>query len=323
MRGFVSIILASSFLSFPAMAQTYEEVQQQQQLYSERVRAEMEMQMQREELERIREENKRTLEEQKYQIEQQQNEIIKLKQKSQFNYVSPELKIEEGDSLSKKSLQEVEEQEEAERTKAFVDEKSGISSVVFNDDYLTEIGKGLSKNAGLNPEQVSRIQVATKFGILKTEDRANQGSVVDQRKLARLFLDGQFIKQNNELGVKWLTKAAENGDVEAQSLLGELYFDGKVLPKDDLNSYKWYRKAADRGYANAQYIVGLRYFYGRGVQQDDIEAAYWLMLAGRNHADLLEAKENKMLLATALEKLSVDQRKAIEIRLANWKANSE
>lgn len=354
MRGFVSIILVSSFLSFPVMAQTYEEVQQQQQLYSERVRAETELQMQREEMDRIKEESKRAIEEQKYQIEQQQDEILKLKRKSQFRYVSPDLEIGRETSINKQLLQEMKDQREEERTQAFVNEKSKESSVAFNDEYLAETGKAMAKNVGFNSEQVSRILLSTKYGILKVEERANQGSVVDQRKLALLFLNGEDVRKNNEEGIRWLKKAADNGDAEAQAILANLYFEGKVLPKDekmcadlilksalqgyseaqfivgglynlgicvpqdDLKSYEWYRRAAERGHANAQYMIGSRYFYGKVVPQDDVEAAYWFMLSGINHADLLETEHNKMVLAAALLKLSPQQKKIVGTRVINW-----
>lgn len=75
----LTISLALFAFTSPVLAQTYEEVQQQQQLYSERVRAEIEMQQQREEMEKIQKENEKALKEQREEIEKQRDEIREMR----------------------------------------------------------------------------------------------------------------------------------------------------------------------------------------------------------------------------------------------------
>lgn len=332
------------------MAQTWAE---RQQMYNEKSNLETELFQQREEMERLQRENKKVIDEQKRQIGEQEYNLRKMKKDNLSKPVHSDVDIRDF-MPSNKGTQETAEREEDARTRAFVEEQSKSSSVIFNDEYLAESGRAMVRNVGFNSEQVSRILFAIKSGILKIEDRANKESIVDQRKLALLFLEGLDIRKNNEEGMLWLRKAADNGDAEAQAHLGELYFEGKLLPKDekmsadwflksalqgyseaqyivgglynlgigvtqdDLKSYEWYRRSAERGYANAQYAIGSRYFYGKVVPQDDVEAAYWFMLAGINKADLLEIKENKMIFAAALLKLSPQQKKIVGTRVVNW-----
>lgn len=74
-----------AFIS-PALAQTYEEVQQQQQMYSEKIRAEIELNQQREEMEKIQRENEKTLEAQREEIEKQKEEIHKMRRDQGLAY---------------------------------------------------------------------------------------------------------------------------------------------------------------------------------------------------------------------------------------------
>ena len=62
-------------------------------------------------------------------------------------------------------------------------------------------------------------------------------------------------EQGYRAAKKALSDAAEEGQVMAQFHLGRMYLDGKGVPKDLEEAVKWFRKAADQGDALALWAL--------------------------------------------------------------------
>ena len=70
-----------------------------------------------------------------------------------------------------------------------------------------------------------------------------------------------------------LRKAAEQGDAEAQFSLGSCYDEGEGVRVDKSLAVKWYRRAAEQGIVEAQFNLGICYETGDGVGKNVVEAA--------------------------------------------------
>ena len=69
---------------------------------------------------------------------------------------------------------------------------------------------------------------------------------------------------------------AEDGSADAQKRVGRMYAQGEGVDKDLSKSFFWYKSAAEQGDADAQWKLGYFYNEGLGVAKDEIEAyAYW------------------------------------------------
>jgi TPR repeat protein len=144
---------------------------------------------------------------------------------------------------------------------------------------------------------------------------ATQGSAEAQYRLSQVYLSGNGVARDLELGLKWLSLAAERhyppalidladlkldprnvmyqpdeavallrdaagqGIVQAQRQLGQLYREGKAVSQDFTESLHFYRMAAQRGDLESQYGLGELYRYGYGVEQSNIKALMWMSLA--------------------------------------------
>ncbi|MBW8619417.1 MAG: sel1 repeat family protein [Hyphomicrobiales bacterium] len=144
---------------------------------------------------------------------------------------------------------------------------------------------------------------------------ATQGSAEAQYRLSQVYLSGNGVARDLELGLKWLSLAAERhyppalidladlkldprnvmyqpdeaidllrdaagqGVVQAQRQLGKLYREGKAVSQDFTESLHFYRIAAQRGDLESQYGLGELYRYGYGVEQNNIKALMWMSLA--------------------------------------------
>ena len=57
----------------------------------------------------------------------------------------------------------------------------------------------------------------------------NNNFSLAQGQLGEMYEKGQGVDANEQMAIKWYTRAAENGDVYSQYLLGGLYLKGKVF----------------------------------------------------------------------------------------------
>ena len=91
-----------------------------------------------------------------------------------------------------------------------------------------------------------------------------------------------------------LRKAAEQGDAEAQFSLGSCYDEGEGVRVDKSLAVKWYRMAAERGDADAQYNLAACYDNGEGVRKNSVAAVKWCRKAAEQ--GLAVAKEGLRLM---------------------------
>jgi TPR repeat protein len=90
--------------------------------------------------------------------------------------------------------------------------------------------------------------------------------------LAVIYLNGQIIPRDPELGIKWLKRAARHDYPAADFLLGVAYENGEGVKADVDRALEFYRKAAEKGHPAAQNNLGRMYFQGSAGQQDRREA---------------------------------------------------
>ena len=106
--------------------------------------------------------------------------------------------------------------------------------------------------------------------------RAESGDDEAQYELAKMYLSGDRIPKDNDIGIVWLRKAADQNNLGAINYLGGEYERGIGVDIDYDKAFQFYKKAAEQGYAIAQYNLGLSYIWGKGVDVDDNIALIWL-----------------------------------------------
>lgn len=110
----------------------------------------------------------------------------------------------------------------------------------------------------------------------KYKEKAKQGHVVFQRKLAFCYEFGNGIRKNYKKAAEWYTKAAEQGDARSQNSLAYLYDNGYGVPKSHRKAFNLMLKAAKQGLSIAQHNVGMSYRLGDGIKKDNLKAFQWL-----------------------------------------------
>ena len=109
---------------------------------------------------------------------------------------------------------------------------------------------------------------------LRVKALAERGVVSAQHSLGFMYVNGQGVPRNDELGVAWYRMAASSGLEQAQYNLGVMYQKGQGVPQDPVQAVYWYRQAAEQGYAPAQYNLGWLYAKGQGVATDVQQAMH-------------------------------------------------
>jgi len=130
----------------------------------------------------------------------------------------------------------------------------------------------------------SEIKEYLKQRLERTIELANNGNVVFQTELGRMYYFGELgVERNLEESFKWYKMAALNGDSGAQFELGFMYSNGEGVEKNGVNSSDWYIKSAENGYGGAYVIVGNRYIKGKGVAKSCEKAIYWYNKAAESN----------------------------------------
>ena len=124
---------------------------------------------------------------------------------------------------------------------------------------------------------------------------AEQGNLVAQYFLGRMYYDGQGVPQDYKQAVKWYTLSAEQGYEYSRILLGLMYYKGQGVPQDYKEAVKWYTLSAEQGNVSAQYLLGGMYEDGQGVPQNYVRAHMWYNLAASNGDET--ATENRDIVA--------------------------
>jgi TPR repeat protein len=111
------------------------------------------------------------------------------------------------------------------------------------------------------------------------QSRAEAGDGTAQLALGRAYQNGDGIRQNDELAVKWYRKAADQGNAAAQNNLGVMYRAGFGVEKNKEEAMKWYHMAARQGNANAMFNIGAAYYDGDVERATELAAYEWFVLA--------------------------------------------
>jgi TPR repeat protein len=109
--------------------------------------------------------------------------------------------------------------------------------------------------------------------------KAEAGDESAQCELGLMYMNGDRIPMDYDLGITWLRKAAAQNNYCAINFIGQCYANGWGVKQDLNESVQWYRDAADNDYAAAQYNLGIAYAHGSGVEYDDSKAINWLRKA--------------------------------------------
>ena len=96
-----------------------------------------------------------------------------------------------------------------------------------------------------------------------TLKRVNRGDAEAQFELARMYAQGDGVKQDYTKAREYLEKAAALNHVGAISNLGEMYFNGYGVKQDYTKARELFEKAAALNYAGASYNLGYMYFTRR------------------------------------------------------------
>jgi TPR repeat protein len=115
-------------------------------------------------------------------------------------------------------------------------------------------------------------------------DKEEDGNI--QAVLGLMYCVGKGVKQNIELGLKWLNMATDYRKKDALSdnhlinAIGDLYYYGIVgIPRNYEKAIALYRKAAAKGLIVAQERLAEMHFSGKGTKQDFAEATFWALKA--------------------------------------------
>ena len=149
---------------------------------------------------------------------------------------------------------------------------------------------------------------------------AEQGHAEAQCSLARYYMVGAGVSQNETLAVMWYTRAAEKGCAEAQSALGHYlsttddviaqfdgfdlmlaaakqgydqdyftlglcYLRGLVVHKDATKAIAWFKKDVEAGNPIAALKIAEIYKSGDGVPPDEAKAKMWSDIAAKMESD--------------------------------------
>jgi len=113
----------------------------------------------------------------------------------------------------------------------------------------------------------------------QARSQAEQGDADAQWDLAKMYISGQGMPQDDSKGVEWMRKSAQNGNADAQAALALRYGMGVGVPQDQSEGVKWWQKAAEQRKPVAQYSLGLIYYNGAGIPKDYVQAYMWADLA--------------------------------------------
>ena len=108
------------------------------------------------------------------------------------------------------------------------------------------------------------------------EQAADQGHLVAQYSLAKLYLSDDVEVRDIRLGMNWLYTAAVNGSSYAMYRLAKECLKGEVIEKDTEHAIEWFAESAERGNQYAQYMLGKLYLTVKEVPYDEEQAVYWL-----------------------------------------------
>lgn len=141
------------------------------------------------------------------------------------------------------------------------------SSVLIATFFVsTAMGQVTLKNMSLKPEEARKC--------------ALEGDADCQAGLGMFYENGSDgVREDHAEAIRWYRKAAEQGLVITQVVLAKIYEGGYHVPQDYAEAAKWYLMAAERGDLNSQETIALFYWSGKGIPANRVRAHMWANLA--------------------------------------------
>lgn len=119
----------------------------------------------------------------------------------------------------------------------------------------------------------------TKDAIKLIQGLANNDNSDAAYYLAKLYMEGDVVKQNVQNGIMYLQQAADLGNIKAMM---EIARSGYIYAKDEAEREKvfdWFHKAALKGNAEAEMIISYLYLMGYGCEENKTLADMWHLKA--------------------------------------------
>jgi uncharacterized protein len=105
---------------------------------------------------------------------------------------------------------------------------------------------------------------------------AAHGVYIAKASLGQMYLAGDGVEVNKELGLALLKESFEEGYTNAGNHLADAYFTGKFFQPDFAAGHVWLSKVAERGDAKAMAILGF-YLVAGSYGQTDVKRGLWLL----------------------------------------------
>lgn len=109
---------------------------------------------------------------------------------------------------------------------------------------------------------------------------------IDEQPSAGRYLGDIYLMRDSsktEAAVRAYYGAAKAGDLAAYAALAKIYLEGIGVDQDEERALNYYRYAAEQGYAPAQYVIGVMYVNGRGVEANNALGHAWLSCAANQN----------------------------------------
>ena len=129
----------------------------------------------------------------------------------------------------------------------------------------------------------------------------NEGNVEAMHYLGAMYLDGIGVKQDVELAIGYLEKAAECNLMDSIRLLTDLYTKGRAIAKNDEKAYYYCLKGAKLGNVRMQFQVATMYHDGIGTDVNLEEANRWFTIY--SNSQLVNCQ---LIAADQLKQFSID-----------------
>ncbi len=148
----------------------------------------------------------------------------------------------------------------------------------FRDQDIVRLGFRMREPNNDERKRLYKLRAKFDEGLAGNEKLATEGDLNAIYNLAKYYLYGRNGEPiNQEVGLKWLIKAADSGLSIAQHNLAVIYLNGdQSTNKDIKKAVKYFKMAANSGLAASQNNLGWMYYKGRGVEKCLPNAIYWI-----------------------------------------------
>lgn len=159
----------------------------------------------------------------------------------------------------------------------------------WDDGSAEKAFKWYSKAAEAgNAEAMFNLYKAYNYGNLGQESDEARGNQWLEKAIAKGHGEAMFTKANSLIyedenaGLKLMTKSAEAGNANAQAYLATYYNNSWNDNYNPSKAFEWAKKAAEQNLGEAQYLLATFYLKGVGTAANKSEALKWLKKAAEN-----------------------------------------